>query len=49
MLTIRLNENIEVVKLSNEIVTFSVVLRAKTGMRLPDAMVMFIALHEKVY
>ena len=35
-------------QLSIEIAASSAVVRAKTGMRLPDAMVMSTALHEKV-
>ena len=46
--TIISNKNIEVVQLSIEIAASSAVVRAKTGMRLPDAMVMSTALHEKV-
>ena len=46
--TIVSNKNIEVVQLSIEIAASSAVVRAKTGMRLPDAMVMSTALHEKV-
>ena len=46
--TIVSNKNIEVVQLSIEIAASSAVIRAKTGMRLPDAMVMSTALHEKV-
>ena len=46
--TIISNKNIEVVQLSIEIAASSAVIRAKTGMRLPDAMVMSTALHEKV-
>ena len=46
--TILSNKNIEVVQLSIEIAASSAVVRAKTGMRLPDAMVMSTALHEKV-
>lgn len=46
--TIISNKIIEVVQLSIEIATSSAVIRAKTGMRLPDAMVMSTALHKKV-
>lgn len=42
------NKNIEVVQLSVDIAVSSASIRAKTGMRLPDSIVLSTALHEKV-
>ena len=41
------NKNIEVVQLSIEIAAFSAFIRSKTGMRLPNSMVLATSIHEK--